>query len=117
MKLNTLINSNKVEFDIFYRKLLSKQLNNSILAKAMKYGSMNGGKRIRPFLVREACKIVKINKKIMLILAASVIAIEASSLALCIAIYAKMKNNNISSSTSETDNIKRVIVFVIRNHQ
>ena len=59
MKLNTLINSNKVEFDIFYRKLLSKQLNNSILAKAMKYGSMNGGKRIRPFLVREACKIVK----------------------------------------------------------
>ena len=80
MKLNTLINSNKVEFDIFYRKLLSKQLNNSILAKAMKYGSMNGGKRIRPFLVREACKIVKINKKIMLILAASVESIHSYSL-------------------------------------
>ena len=53
--------------------------------------------------------IVILIRRDSLILAASVIAIEASSLALCIAIYVKMKNNNISSSTNETDNIKRVI--------
>ena len=80
MKLNTLINKNKTQFDIFYRSLINKHIYNSILGKAMKYGSMNGGKRIRPFLVREACKIVKINNKNMMILAACVESIHSYSL-------------------------------------
>ena len=62
MKLNTLINTNKVQFNKFYNKILNQHLSNSILGKAMKYGSMNGGKRIRPYLVKEASKIVKLNK-------------------------------------------------------
>ena len=44
MKLNTLINSNKIQFNYFYNKLLNKHLSSSILVKAMKYESMNGGK-------------------------------------------------------------------------
>ena len=80
MKLNTLINSNKIQFNIFYNKLLNKHLSNSILGKAMKYGSMNGGKRIRPYLVKEASKIVKLNKNNMMILASCIESIHSYSL-------------------------------------
>ena len=80
MKLNTLINSNKVQFNKFYNKLLNNHLSSSTLGKAMKYGSMNGGKRIRPFLVKEASKIVKINKNNMMILASCIESIHSYSL-------------------------------------
>jgi len=80
MKLNTLINSNKIQFNNFYNKLLNKHLSNSILGKAMKYGSMNGGKRIRPYLVKEASKIVKLNKNNMMILASCIESIHSYSL-------------------------------------
>ena len=80
MKLNTLINSNKIQFNNFYNKLLNKHLSNSILGKAMKYGSMNGGKRIRPYLVKEASKIVKLNKINMMILASCIESIHSYSL-------------------------------------
>jgi len=80
MKLNTLINSNKIQFNNFYNKLLNKHLSNSILGKAMKYGSINGGKRIRPYLVKEASKIVKLNKNNMMILASCIESIHSYSL-------------------------------------
>ncbi len=80
MKLNTLINSNKIQFNYFYNKLLNKHLSSSILGKAMKYGSMNGGKRIRPYLVKEASKIVKLNKNNMMILASCIESIHSYSL-------------------------------------
>ena len=80
MKLNTLINSNKIQFNNFYNKLLNKHLSSSILGKAMKYGSMNGGKRIRPYLVKEASKIVKLNKNNMMILASCIESIHSYSL-------------------------------------
>ena len=51
MLTNTLINEYKVKFDKYYFQLLKTNLNSSILSKAMIYGSLNGGKRIRPFLV------------------------------------------------------------------
>ena len=58
MEINKLIDLNKLKFDKFYNKILQKKLDNSLLAKAMKYSSMNGGKRFRTFLVSESSKIV-----------------------------------------------------------
>ena len=60
MKLKTLINSNKIQFNRKFKKLLIKKLDNSILSKAMYYGSNNGGKRIRPFLVNQHQKLLKL---------------------------------------------------------
>ena len=58
MEINTLINEHKLKFDKFYNKILIKKLDNSLLSKAMKYSSINGGKRIRAFLVSQSSKIV-----------------------------------------------------------
>ena len=80
MKLKTLINTNKIEFDGKFKKLLKKKLNNSILSKAIYYGSNNGGKRIRPFLVNQASRIAKINDHNSFILAASIECIHSYSL-------------------------------------
>ena len=60
MKLKTLINDNKIQFNRKFKRLLKTKLDNSILSKAMYYSSNNGGKRIRPFLVNLASKIAKI---------------------------------------------------------
>ena len=69
MQLNQLINSNKKEFEIFYKKLLTKNLSKNLLSKAMIYGSMNGGKRIRPFLVSVFCKMsIKLKKPIFTVI-------------------------------------------------
>ena len=59
MRINKLINNHKIQFDKFFFDLMKANLNRSILSKAMIYGSMNGGKRIRPFLVSQAAKIAK----------------------------------------------------------
>ena len=81
MKLKTLINTNKIEFDGKFKKLLKKKLNNSILSKAIYYGSNNGGKRIRPFLVNQASRIAKnLNDHNSFILAASIECIHSYSL-------------------------------------
>ena len=45
MKLKTLINNNKKEFDREFSLLLKDNLDNSILSKAMRYGTVNGGKK------------------------------------------------------------------------
>ena len=63
INLNIAINSKKEEFDKFYKKLLKKHLTEDKLSRAMMYGSMNGGKRIRPFLVNIFSKIAKVKKK------------------------------------------------------
>ena len=80
MKLKTLINSNKLRFDSKFKKLLKEKLGNSILSKAIYYGSNNGGKRIRPFLVNKASKIAKINPHNCFILSASIECIHSYSL-------------------------------------
>ena len=51
INIKTLINKKKSEFDNFYKKLMLSSLSKSKLSSVMLYGSMNGGKRIRPFLV------------------------------------------------------------------
>ena len=41
MEINTLIDINKSKFDKFYNNILQKKLDKSLLAKAMKYSSIN----------------------------------------------------------------------------
>ena len=80
MNLNTLINVNKRKFDIKFKKLLKNKLDKSSLSNAMFYGSMNGGKRIRPFLVMESAKIAKISSNDAFIIASCIECIHSYSL-------------------------------------
>ena len=80
MNLNTLINVNKKKFDLKFKKLLNNKLDKSILSKAMYYGSINGGKRIRPFLVMESAKIAKISSNDAFIIASTIECIHSYSL-------------------------------------
>lgn len=80
MSLNTLINMQKIEFNQFYKKFLLSKLSKDHLSKAMIYGSMNGGKRIRPFLVSIFSKFAKVKKKQYLILSAAIESIHCYSL-------------------------------------
>ena len=78
--INTLINKEKRDFNVYYRKLLKSNLLNDELSEAMIYGSMNGGKRIRPFIVSVFAKIAKIKKKNYLRLSAAIESIHSYSL-------------------------------------
>jgi len=80
MNLKTLINNNKNQFNKKFINILKLNLDESILSKAMFYGCNNGGKRIRPFLVNEAAKIVNLSKNDSFIVAASVELIHSYSL-------------------------------------
>ncbi len=80
MEINTLINQHKLEFDNFYNKILNKKLNNSILSQAMKYSSVNGGKRIRAFLVSQSSKMVNLSSEYSMIVSSSIESIHAYSL-------------------------------------
>ena len=68
MEINTLINQHKLKFDKFYFNILNKKLDNSLLSKAMKYSSLNGGKRIRAFLVSESSKMANLSEENMMII-------------------------------------------------
>ncbi len=80
MQINKLIDLNKVKFDKFYNKILQKKLDKSLLAKAMKYSSINGGKRIRSFLVSESSKIVNLSQKNAMLISSSIESIHSYSL-------------------------------------
>ena len=80
MNINKLINSNKSQFDTYYSKLLRSHLSKDYLSKAMLYGSMNGGKRIRPFLVKTFSSPLNINKKNYLRISAAIESIHSYSL-------------------------------------
>ena len=80
ININTLVNQEKKEFNAFYKKLLKSILLNDELSKAMIYGSMNGGKRIRPFIVSIFAKIAKIKKNNYLRLSAAIESIHSYSL-------------------------------------
>ena len=60
--INILINQQKIEFDIFFQKLLYSILSKDELSKAMIYSCISGGKRIRPFLVKTFANIANIRK-------------------------------------------------------
>ena len=80
MDLNTLIKINKKNFDIKFKKLLYKKLGKSNLSKAIYYGSINGGKRIRPFLTMESAKVANIPINDAFIIASSIECIHSYSL-------------------------------------
>lgn len=80
MEINTLINLHKTKFDKFYNNLLLSKLNSSLLSKAMKYSSINGGKRIRPFLVSQSSKIVNLSLENEMIISSAIESIHAYSL-------------------------------------
>ena len=80
MNLKTLINNNKNQFEKGFKNLLNKKLDNSILSKSMIYSVINGGKRLRPFLINQASKIAKISNHDAFILGASVECIHSYSL-------------------------------------
>jgi len=80
MEINTLIDLNKSKFDKYYNNILQKKLDKSLLAKAMKYSSINGGKRIRSFLVSQSSKIVNLSSENAMIISSSIESIHAYSL-------------------------------------
>ena len=80
MEINTLINLNKTKFDKFYNNLLLSKLNNSFLSKAMKYSSINGGKRIRSFLVSQSSKMVNLSSENSMIISSAIESIHTYSL-------------------------------------
>ena len=80
ININTLVNQEKRDFNIYYKKLLKSNLLNDELSKAMIYGSMNGGKRIRPFIVSVFAKIAKVKKNNYLRLSSAAESIHSYSL-------------------------------------
>jgi len=80
ININTLINKKKIEFDIFYQKLMHLSLSKSKLSTAIMYGSINGGKRIRPFLVSIFSNITGIKKNYSMRIAAVVENVHSYSL-------------------------------------
>ena len=80
MKINTLINLHKIQFDKFYNDLLLSKLNRSSLSKAMKYSSINGGKRIRSFLISQSSKMVNLSLQNVMIISSAIESIHAYSL-------------------------------------
>jgi len=80
MKINTLINEEREKFEIFFIKLLKLTLSKEVLSKAMFYGSMNGGKRIRPFIVSIFAKLANVKKQNYLRLSAAIECIHSYSL-------------------------------------
>jgi farnesyl diphosphate synthase len=80
MEINTLISQHKLKFDKSYNKILQKKLGNNLLTKAMKYSSVNGGKRIRAFLVSESSKIVNLSSENAMIISSSIESIHTYSL-------------------------------------
>ena len=80
MKINKLIDRHKLEFDNFYKRILEAKLDKSILSKAMKYSSISGGKRIRPYLVSVSSKIVKLSSNNSKIISSSIESIHTYSL-------------------------------------
>ena len=78
--INTLVNQEKRDFNVYYRKLLKSNLLNDELSKAIIYGSMNGGKRIRPFILSIFANIAKIKKNNYLRISAAIESIHSYSL-------------------------------------
>ena len=80
MEINTLINLNKTKFNKFYNNLLLSKLDNNFLSKAMKYSSINGGKRIRSFLVSQSSKMVNLSSENSMIISSAIESIHTYSL-------------------------------------
>ena len=80
ININTLVNKEKNSFNAYYKKILKSYLPSSKLSKAMVYGSINGGKRIRPFLISIFANIANIKKQNYFQLSAAIESIHSYSL-------------------------------------
>jgi len=80
MQINTLISKERKNFENFFEKLLKSKLSKEELSQAMIYGSMNGGKRIRPFILSIFAKLADVKKKHYLRLSAAIECIHSYSL-------------------------------------
>ena len=80
MQINTLINKEKKIFDQYYDKFIRSLLSSEELSKAMIYGSMNGGKRIRPFLVSFFAKLCNLKEANYLRLSSAIECLHSYSL-------------------------------------
>ena len=54
------------EFNLYAKKFMLSYKNHSVLYRSMNYGLMNGGKRIRPFVICEFSKQLKISIAVVL---------------------------------------------------
>ena len=70
----------KKVFDQYLKNLLSEYLANNMLDKALTYGIINGGKRIRPYLIKQFSQVKKISQKRYLRLSVAVELIHSYSL-------------------------------------
>lgn len=80
MKSAKKLQSTSKEFNLYAKNFLTSNKENSELWKAMQYGTINGGKRIRPFLIIELSKILKIKKDHYMRLALAAELVHAYSL-------------------------------------
>ena len=78
--ISILIEKHQKEFNCYFKNLLESNLTKNKLSKAMLYGTLNGGKRIRPFLVFIFAKLTKLPSKQFLRVSAAVECIHSYSL-------------------------------------
>ena len=80
MSLETKLKNTSIDFNNYAKKFLLLKKDGTILWDAMNYGVVNGGKRVRPFLVIELSKLLKIKKSNYMRLALAVEFVHAYSL-------------------------------------
>jgi len=74
------INNHCKEFDKYFKTLLHDNLSKNELSKAILYGTLNGGKRLRPFLVSIFSNLAKVPKKNYIRVASAIECIHSYSL-------------------------------------
>ena len=79
-KINISIEKHRIKFDNYFKDLMSSNLSKNELSKAMFYGTINGGKRIRPYLISIFGKIANLQKRNYYQLSAAVECIHSYSL-------------------------------------
>ena len=79
-KINKSIEINRIKFNKYFNKILSAYLSKNELSKVIRYGTLNGGKRIRPFLIKTFSKLVNLPQKEYFHLSAAVECIHSYSL-------------------------------------
>ena len=80
MKINLKLKKTITDFNIYTKKYISLNRDKTILWDAINYGVVNGGKRIRPLLIIELSKLLKIKKSNYMRLALATEFIHAYSL-------------------------------------
>ena len=80
MNLKTQLKKTTIDFNNYAKKFLFLKKDGTTLWDAMNYGVVNGGKRVRPFLVIELSKLLKIKKSNYMRLALAVEFVHSYSL-------------------------------------